>query len=136
MTKKTLNKHITVALTSCGRFGLLKKTVRSLSESADISGFRKILTEDSLNEAHKKKIAEAHRTGFLKDWEIIFTNGAKQHGALKKLYENISTPYVFHCEEDWNFEKNGFDYIRESYEILESHPEIGIVLLRDLERDG
>lgn len=124
MTPKRYNKDITIALTSCGRYGLLKKTVHSLSEAADISGYRKILTEDSLNEVHKSKIRQAKQSGFLKDWEVIFTNGSKQHGALISLYEDISSPYVFHCEEDWNFQKSGFDFIRESIEILERHPDI------------
>jgi ABC-type uncharacterized transport system substrate-binding protein len=55
------NKEITVAITSCGRYESLKKTIKSIEETIDLSGYEKILTEDSKDEEHIKKMKEANK---------------------------------------------------------------------------
>lgn len=55
--------------------------------------------------------------------------------ALKTLYENIHTKYVFHCEDDQKFYKTDFDFIELSHKILENNKGIAIVILRDLYKD-
>ena len=59
-------KDITIALTSCGRFALLEKTVTSLAQSIDFSQYEKIMTEDSRDQTHITKIKEENDNGFLK----------------------------------------------------------------------
>lgn len=130
------SSDITVALTSCGRYRLLKKTVESLGLNIDLSKYRKILTEDSQNKKHLERMLSAQAKGFLRWWEIIFTNWVKQQGALRQLYEKIDTKYVFHCEDDWLFKKVEFNIFEISQELLENNPEIGIVQLRDFSKDG
>jgi hypothetical protein len=80
--------------------------------------------------------------GFLKGWEVIFTwknkdkNLYKNHyNALKILYDEINTKYIFHTEDDQIFKKTEYDYILESKNILENNKSIGIVLLRDIIKD-
>lgn len=70
------HQDITIVLTSCGRFDLLEKTITSIGETIDLSRYRKILTEDSGGGDHIAKIKKAHESGFLQDWEIIFTGGS------------------------------------------------------------
>lgn len=136
------NKEITIAITSCWRFESLKKTIKSIEQTIDLTLYEKILTEDSKDENHIEKMKEANNSWFLKWWKIIYTWGANQkdfykchYYALKTLYDNISTKYVFHCEDDQIFKKTNFDYMRLSYNILESSQDIWIVLLRDLFKD-
>jgi hypothetical protein len=61
-----MTSDITIAITSCGRFSLLKKTVLSLQQSIDLSQYKKIMTEDSRDEKHIHKIKQANKDGFLK----------------------------------------------------------------------
>lgn len=129
-------QDITIAITSCGRYSLLKKTIQSLGENINLESVKKVLTEDSKNKRHIKKIVDAQENGFLVGWDVIFTNWKRQHWALMELYNRISTKYVFHCEEDWLFRKVDFDFLEISRCILEDHPDIGMVQLRDISSDG
>ncbi|MGE4443518.1 MAG: hypothetical protein AB7E37_00820 [Candidatus Altimarinota bacterium] len=137
-----MTENITIALTSCGRFKSLEKTIKSIEQTIDLSKYEKIMTEDSKNETHIKKIKEVNENGFLKGWKIFYTGGSGQtdlykchYYALKKLYENINTDYVFHCEDDQIFKKMNYNYLEESKNILEENRNIGLVLLRDLKKD-
>ena len=52
----------------------------------------------------------------------------KQHGqawALDYLYRKVETPYLFHCEDDWEFTKSG--YIERSLDILNSRPDVVVI---------
>ncbi|MDR0860244.1 MAG: hypothetical protein LBO09_04680 [Candidatus Peribacteria bacterium] len=64
---------ITIAITSCGRIDLLKKTVESIEKTIDLSKYKKIMTEDSKDENHIQKMKEANVNGFLKGREILYT---------------------------------------------------------------
>jgi len=136
-----MNTNITLALTSCWRFNLLKKSITSIEQSCDISQYRKILTEDSKNQKHIEKMQKANKDGFLKWWEIIYTGGSwhkdpfKSHySALERLYSEIKTKYVFHLEDDWYFRKTEYDYIQLAIEILEKDKNIGSVWYYDIFR--
>lgn len=137
-----MHKNITIVITSCWRFKLLEKTIKSIEQTIDLSLYSKILTEDSKDENHISKIKESNKNWFLKWWKIIFTWWSNQkdlykchHYALKALYESINTKYVFHCEDDQIFKKCDFDYFKLSYNILENYKNIWIVLLRDMMKD-
>ena len=129
---------ITIAITSCGRFNLLKKTILSLSQSIDLSLYEKIMTEDSRDETHIAKIKEANEYWFLKWWKILYTGWSWfidpfhcHKAALTCLYNEITTPFTFHCEDDWYFKKTEFDYIELSKDILLKNTHIGIIMMTD-----
>ncbi|MEM9855686.1 MAG: hypothetical protein AAF841_14755, partial [Pseudomonadota bacterium] len=48
--------------------------------------------------------------------------------ALRALYREVETPYVFHCEDDWTFTRSNF--LDECIAILDQTPEISQVVLR------
>lgn len=138
----TYLKDITIAITSCWRFKLLKKMIESIEQNIDLSDYPKIITEDSKDEDHIAKMQKVNDEWFLKWWKIIYTKWSWQadvlkchYFALKALYENISTKYTFHCEDDQLFYKTDYDFIKLSYDILESKKDIAIVTLRDLYKD-
>lgn len=134
--------NITIAITSCWRFDLLKQTIDTLSLSIDLSLYPKIMTEDSKDENHIAKMKNANINWFLQWWKILYTWWSNQtdvlqchYYALEALYNHIDTKYTFHCEDDQIFYKMDFDYIKLSYDILENNNNIAIVTLRDLYKD-
>ena len=117
---------VTLVLTSCGRFDLLEETLVSL-EAAEPGGFaRKIIVEDSADEAMAAKI----RARF-PDHELIFNQpNIGQMRAIDRAYERVETPYVFHCEDDWKFERGPF--LATCREVLEAHPDIAVACVRQV----
>ena len=48
--------------------------------------------------------------------------------SIDKAYKEVKTEYVFHCEDDWEFLREGF--IEKSMEMLKEDPKIAVVGLR------
>jgi len=125
--------EVTFVLTSCGRVDLLQKTIESFEKFNTYPIKRGIITEDSCDDEIYRQVRE-----LFGDRYEIWANETKK-GQIKSIvdaYESIDTPYVFHCEDDWNFFKEGF--IEEAFAILDSDPQITQVWLRtpqDLNRN-
>jgi hypothetical protein len=113
---------VTFVLTSCGRIDLLEQTLNSFFKFNNYPIYKYIIIEDSadpkvfeqcniLNQKYDNKI------------EFIF-NDTKlgQTKSIDKVYSNVKTPYIFHCEDDWEFYANGF--IQKSINILKSNPDV------------
>lgn len=117
---------VTLVLTSCGRFDLLEETLVSL-EAAEPDGFaRRIIVEDSADEAMAAKI----RARF-PDYELIFNQpNIGQMRAIDRAYSAVGTTYVFHCEDDWKFETGPF--LSTCREVLEQHPDIAVACVRQV----
>jgi hypothetical protein len=49
--------------------------------------------------------------------------------SIENASKYIDTPYVFHCEEDWEFYDYGF--IEKSFEVLNKDPNVCTVFLRN-----
>lgn len=125
----TSNK-ITVCLTSCGRFDLLKKTIDSflsLNQFPDmIEKF--IITEDSGKEDMRQKISDTYGDKI----EIIFNEVNKGlFKSLDHMYNQVNTNYIFHCEDDWAFQGNSY-FLNQSFEILENRPDVHQVWIRPI----
>ncbi len=108
------NSDITLVITSCGRFDLLKITLESFVKQNRYPIKRLILTEDSGDEAVHDAIPKE-----LSDNALIFVN-SPQLGQLKSIdlaYSHVDTDYIFHCEDDWFFYRP--DFMTESKAILE-----------------
>ena len=48
-------------------------------------------------------------------------------------YSNVDTEWIFHCEDDWEFYREGF--VEDSMALLEANPEALQVWLRCLAHD-
>ena len=117
---------ITLVVTSCGRFDLLKRTLETfdLFNTADIREV--FITEDSGDEAVRLAIPEHWRN------HCSFLINRPKLGQLASIdlaYELVKTPYVFHCEDDWAFYRPGF--VEDSKGVLELRPDILQVWLRN-----
>jgi hypothetical protein len=116
---------VTVVITSCGRHDCLKKTIESFNRFNTFPVKEFIIVEDSGNKGMRNFIK-----GSWPDYTLIFNE--KNIGlvdSIDKAYEQVATPYIFHCENDWEFYNLGF--IEKSLEILLAYPEIMQVWIRD-----
>ncbi|HEY3704503.1 MAG TPA: hypothetical protein VGL22_05540, partial [Terracidiphilus sp.] len=121
------DSNITLVVTSCQRHDLLKTTLETLYRNTDIEPRELIVVEDS----------EAPMPGFLADpvWRDRglrwISNGVRigQIASIDRAYAEVKTDFIFHCEDDWSFNLPG-DWMRQSKEILDRHPEIIQVSLR------
>ena len=118
----------TVVITSCGRFDLLEKTLASLLPRLEGPLAKIILIEDSGNE----QILNIIETFNCREIDLIInpiTLG--QMKSIDLAYSNITTNWVFHCEDDWEFFSEGF--IEKSFVILKELQHISMVSLRPRE---
>ena len=122
--------NVTIVLTSCGRFDLLKKTLASLDQYNTYPIREVIFTEDS-GDAKIHDILPAH----WKPHSRVFLNNPRrgQLASIDLAYQNVQTEYIFHCEDDWEFYRHNF--IEDSMKALESDPDIIQVWLRSYHHD-
>lgn len=109
---------ITLVVTSCGRFDLLAKTLVSFFHFADAPIASVIITEDSGLDVPKPFL-------FAKDKTLAITVinppvRVGQIASIDRAYVLVTTPYVFHLEDDWEFYRTGF--MKESLDRLEADP--------------
>lgn len=121
--KMTLKKYnVTVVLTSCGRFDLLEQTVDSFFRHNTYPLYEFILIEDSGKELPY----------FLRNYNINVIKNKENLGQVRSIdlaYSKVMSEYIFHCEDDWFFYRDGF--IEESIKILDFDKKIINVWIRD-----
>jgi hypothetical protein len=120
-----LTSDVTLVITSCNRPHLLKKTLASFVRWNTYPIARCILIEDS------------GLTG-INDFAIPLCpfpvtclyneTNLGQVASIEHAYSHVTTPYIFHCEEDWEFYKGGF--IERSMEVLQADSSVSTVWLR------
>lgn len=115
------------AITSCGRFDLLRATLESFLEYADIMPVTAIIIEDSTLEGIHDYLPIMPFPVKV----IVNQTNLGQMRSIDVMYEQIKTPYIFHCEDDWTFTRSGF--IAESFAVLKSYPTVSMVSLRPRE---
>jgi len=125
------DRDITICLTSCGRFDLLEKTISSLVTYWDGEPPAAFLIHEDSGAIPTELGIELNR--FLKrHWQIeakwTLSNYAGQVQAIDTLYHQVETPYIFHCEDDWEFYQSGF--ISDSRAVLQLDRTIYTVWLR------
>jgi hypothetical protein len=118
--------NITLVVTSCGRLDLLKHTLESFDRFNTAPVREVFITEDAGDEG-VRAVIPAH----WKDHCTVFVNRPKlgQLASIDLAYEQVKTPYIFHCEDDWEFYRSGF--VEDSRTILELRPEVLQVWLRN-----
>lgn len=118
----TNNSNITFVLTSCGRLDLLEQTLDSFFKHNTYSIDKFIITEDSGDE-EVFKACDLLNQKYGNKLTFIYNNiKLGQSRSIDRAYATITTPYVFHCEDDWQFYASGF--IEKSIQLLEARPEV------------
>ena len=120
------DKSVTVVITSCDRPGLLEKTLDSFMKYNTYLIKEYIIIDDSGKIGINDFLLDKYST---KNINLLYNK--KNMGQVKsidKAYEYVTTKYIFHCEEDWEFLKPSF--IELSFDILANDPKIYTVWLR------
>lgn len=129
-----MEKEITIALTSCGRFDLLRKTVESLIENWQYEKPKEwIIYEDSIFPQEQRPLL-MDICGIADKFCPTRLLGTHEHpvGQIKAcdvLFSAVRTPYCFWTEDDIFFHTPGF--IQESLDILENDPKVIVPWIRD-----
>lgn len=114
---------ITVIITSYNRFDLLCRTIESFNavNTAPIEKF--IIIDDSGNEFMHRKIRSAYP-----HYHLILNGHIGLVESIDRAYSEVTTPYIFHSEDDFNYHRGGF--IEKSIQLMENDPTIFRVGIR------
>jgi hypothetical protein len=126
-----MESQITICLTSCARWDLLEKTIKSLVQFWDGPKPEKLLIyeDQDLTDQYKTILHNLVTNCLNCEWEFeIYFGKVGQIAAVTILYSKVTTPYIFHCEDDWEFFKTGF--VQKSLSILEEKAHIMQVWIR------
>ena len=125
------NSDITICLTSAGRWKLLEKTISSLVSYWDGSPPADFFIHEDRGDIPAAIHQDLERFLYL-HWKltpkVLFSYQAGQVAAIDRVYKAVKTPYIFHCEDDWEFYQTGF--IADSKAVLEHDKSICTVWLR------
>jgi len=117
-----LPADITVVMTSCNRHDLLARTLESFCAHEKEGQVARIMLGDDGDavpgEFCRRFGAEYFRTG----------ERVGQIKLIDRLYSMVDTPYIFHLEDDWLFDRSGF--MEKSRALLEADPKTLLVWLR------
>ena len=125
---KPENRKITLIVNSCGRLDLLNETITSFEKYYDHKNYplhEMIIIDDS----RKEEVAHEIIKRYYPRYQIIFTANnefEKKYThrderityAMDKLYSQVTTPWIYHIEDDWRFMRGGF--INEAFDIFET----------------
>ncbi|MXY39264.1 MAG: glycosyltransferase [Rhodospirillaceae bacterium] len=106
----------TVALTSCARFDLLERTLASLLPRLEGPCERIIVGEDSGDRGVFETVGR-FRPDAPPIQVILNPRRLGICRNIDRIYSEIETEWIFHCEDDWEFYRSGF--IRESFEVMQ-----------------
>lgn len=120
--------EITAVITSCGRFEFLEKTLKSLIEYSNYTFYEIIIIDNSeIIDAYDKIKDITNRIGC--NAKIIINEvNIGQVSSIDVAYSLVTTEYIFHCEDDWEFFDTGF--IELSLNVLENVSNIVNINLR------
>ena len=123
-----MNKeNVALVLTSCNRFDLLEMTLASFFKFNTYPISQHIIIEDSHNLVQLTKVLDKFPA-----IDFIVLNNDPQLGQMRsidKAYACVTAEYIFHCEDDWEFYREGF--IEDSFDVLKSDEKIVTVWLRE-----
>lgn len=122
------NDKITFVVTSCGRPELLARTLRTFVEHNTYPIARYVLVEDSGDHEMRNWLEREYGTFF----DLILFNEPRlgQIKSVDRAYSVIDTPYIFHCEDDFEFFRPGF--VEESLSVLKHDRKAVTVWMRSL----
>lgn len=114
----------TIVLTACGRPDLLAHTLRTLNAAHQLADFAEVWINEDEPATDNSETRDLFP--FIK-W-LQPTEQRGHMAALDRLYDQVKTPWIFHCEDDWEF--YGGPFLAESYRRLQTDPRCLQVWLR------
>jgi glycosyltransferase involved in cell wall biosynthesis len=110
---------VSLVITTCNRPAQLQKTLESFLLYNTYPIEKTFVIDDSGKRGCNKKVLDAFRAK-LSIEEIYNTKNIGQVESIDKVYSYVRTPYIFHCEEDWEYLRPGF--IEQSMAIFDANP--------------
>lgn len=123
-----MNQSITLTLTMGKRPKELLQTLKSLLDKVSFAEI--IAINDFRDEETNDAFKEVCPSGVL----LCPPAQLGHHRAIDSLYQRVKTPWVFHCEDDWLFEK--VPDLRAASAMLNSHADLAAVCFRQVEDFG
>jgi hypothetical protein len=120
MSKLTNRNDVTLCITSCNRPFLLDKTLESFIKYNTYPIKETYIIDDSGNVGCNDEVI-AKYTDILNIKPIYNEKNIGQIESIDKMYSKVTTPWIFHCEEDWEFLQPGF--IEKSMKIFNDNPD-------------
>jgi len=116
-----------LVITSCGRPDLLAVTLASFAEHNTYPIAQVIITEDSGTPNTPDILALAAKIAPV--LEIAPPHRVGQIASIDRAYAQLQTPYIFHCEDDWQFYRS--EFIEHSRSVLDFDKRVCMVWIRD-----
>jgi hypothetical protein len=116
---------VTICITSCGRLDLLAQTMASFRRFNQ--GGRFIISEDSVNAQVIDEVKRSYPFALVLSDDERF--GIMR--SIDRLYTHVTTPYIFHLEDDWVFE--GPVPWQACMDVLDAHRAIANVCVRSFD---
>lgn len=111
-----MEDKVTFVLTSCGRFNFLKKCIDSFFKFNTYPIEKFIIIDNSCGPDTNEIITEIFKNYNCNLQIIINDENIGQVKSIDKAYSNVTTPYIYHCEDDWEF--TDYSFIENSIDIL------------------
>lgn len=119
--------NVSFVLTSCNRFDLLEETLISFFKFNTYPIAQYVIIEDSHNRDKLDRVLAK-----FPDIDFTVLNNEPQLGQMKSIdraYAAVTSEYIFHCEDDWEFYREGF--IEESFKVLNADEKVVTIWLRE-----
>lgn len=124
-------KKIPFVITTCKRVDLFKRTIESFLDCCldkDLISEYVVADDGSSKEEIDKMSCVTNNIRF------VINHNPGHANNLNNVYERTSSRWVFHCEDDWLFQKSGH-FIQETFEIAMDDLRIKQVHLYRMLRD-
>ena len=133
-----MDAGITLVITSCGRYDLLRRTIKSILLHNTFPFAKTVIVEDAaVITPFPQDLRDWLATETLRLGPVVIIENAGRKGqtySIDRAYSEVTTEWIFHCEDDWEFRESNF--IERSMEILLAHPEVWTVNLRANDCNG
>jgi GT2 family glycosyltransferase len=115
--------NVTVVITSTNRLDLLERTIKSFKKYNTYPIEKYIIIDDST------QVTAEQIDRLLPDSHIIINpTNIGQSASIDKAYSYVTTDFIFHCEDDWEFFDESF--IEKSIDVLNERPDIYNINIR------
>lgn len=120
-----MNPMITLCLTIGRRPDLLAKTLETLDRHE--FRFEKII---AINDFRDEPTNQVFRERCPQGELISLGRQLGHHAAVDYMYAQVTTPYIFHCEDDWAFDSS--INLNECISLLDFEPQISQICFRKI----
>lgn len=119
---------VSFVITTCNRLDLLEQTLTSFFDICKFPFSEYVMSDDSGDESVYLQLVEKYGEKFK-----IIKNSPKLglSKTIDRLWNEVSSEYIFHCEDDWKFDSNS-TLIEDSLSILQEHSHVHQVQIRHL----